>query len=238
MGKHYPARNYLPPRQATDEAYWAWTLQPSRYQQLMDLGFRRSGLVVYRPRCEGCNACQPMRVPVAEFRPSKSQRRVLKRNIDVKMELSEPRLTPEKVDLYQRYLAAQHQGTPQDGGEASMRDFLYTSCTATLEACYRDARGALLGVTILDLCRESLSSVYHFFEPREAKRSLGVYSILAEIELCRAKDLPWFYLGYWIKGCPTMEYKASYQPFELLVDGVWKRARKERTSDAPRGSGQ
>lgn len=224
---------YLPGQKATDEVFLCWTLSPARYLQLMDLGFRRSGLIVYRPRCAACSACQPMRVNVAAFKPSKSQRRVLRRNADVKMELGEPEFTPEKIDLYQRYLALQHPDSPQDSTPESLKEFLYTSCTATLEACYRDASGKLLGVTILDVNRETLSSVYHFFEPREAKRSIGVYSVLAEIELCRAKGLPWYYLGFWVKGCGTMEYKTDYGPYELLIDGKWRKASPESVVRGP-----
>lgn len=215
--------SYLDGREAIDEGYLTLQLSPARYQRLMDLGFRRSGHIVYRPVCQGCQACQPLRVLVEEFKPSKSQRRVLKRNADVVLELGEPSLTPEKLSLYQRYLEFQHPGTRQDAGLETLRDWLYSSCTATLEACYRDRSGRLVGATILDLCPRALSSVYHFFEPQEAKRSLGVYSVLAEIEFCRAKGLPWYYLGFWVRGCPKMEYKSDYAPFELMVGGRWVR---------------
>lgn len=117
---------YLPGHKATDEVFLCWTLSPARYLQLMDLGFRRSGSIVYRPRCAACSACQPMRVNVAAFKPSKSQRRVLRRNADVKMELGEPEFTPEKIDLYQRYLALQHPDSPQ---ESTPRESLRNSCT-------------------------------------------------------------------------------------------------------------
>lgn len=214
---------YLEGREATDEGYLALELSPAHYQRLMDLGFRRSGHVVYRPVCRDCRACQPLRVLVNEFKPSKSQRRVLRRNADVRLELGEPDLSEEKLSLYQRYLEFQHPGTRQEADEETLRNWLYSSNTATLEACYRDASGLLLGVTILDLCPWALSSVYHFFEPAQARRSLGVYSVLAEIELCRAKGLPWYYLGFWVKGCAKMEYKSDYAPFELMVDGQWVR---------------
>lgn len=212
---------YLPDRRARDDVFWCHSLSPARYLALMNLGFRRSGLIVYRPRCEGCKACVPLRVNVGAFAPTKSQRRVLRKNADVKLELDEPRFTMEKAELYRRYLKHQHPDSPQESSPESLREFLYTSCTATLEACYRDTGGRLLGVTILDICPGALSSVYHFFEPDEAKRSIGVFSVLAEIELCRKKGWPWYYLGFWVSGCATMEYKRGYGPHELLMDGRW-----------------
>lgn len=226
---------YLPGRNARDEVFWCHTLSPARYLALMDLGFRRSGLIVYRPRCEGCSACVPMRVNVASFTPSKSQRRVLRRNADVLLELDEPQFTAEKAELYARYLRLQHPESPQESSPESLREFLYTSCTATLEACYRDSQGRLLGVTILDICPGAVSSVYHFFEPEEASRSIGVYSVLAEIELCRKKNWPWYYLGFWVKGCATMEYKTNYGPHELLIDGKWAHPTQDEKRKTQKG---
>ncbi|MCA8946298.1 MAG: arginyltransferase, partial [Planctomycetes bacterium] len=105
----------------------------------------------------------------------------------------------------------------------SMRDFLYTSGVATVEICYRDHGGRLLGVSLCDVSRRSISSVYHFFEPNESRRSLGVFSAVKEIELCRDKQVPYYYLGFWIEGCKAMEYKNRYAPCELLIDGEWQR---------------
>ncbi|MBK8207476.1 MAG: arginyltransferase [Planctomycetes bacterium] len=224
LGLHSHECSYLPDRQATEEAWLAWQVSPAAYHELMDRGIRRSGNILYRTRCQGCRMCVPIRVPVADFKPTRSQRRVLRRNADVQMSISEPELTPEKHDVYKRYLAAQHDKSPQGADEDSLREFLYSSCVASIEVEYRDPQGRLLGVSICDISRRSMSSVYHFFEPAEAKRSIGVFSVLSEIELCRRKKIPHYYLGYWVKGCSTMEYKQHYRPFELLVNGKWQRS--------------
>ncbi len=224
LGKHSHECSYLPGRVATEEAWLAWQVSPAAYHELMDRGFRRSGNILYRTACAGCKRCVPIRVPVADFKPSKSQRRVLRRNTDVTLNVSSPDLTAEKHDVYRRYLKAQHAESPQGSDMESLREFLYSSCVATLEFEYRDKAGKLLGVSICDASHRSLSSVYHFFEPDEAGRSIGVYSVLQEIEFCRRKSIPHFYLGYWVQGCGAMEYKSQYRPFELLLEGKWERA--------------
>jgi arginine-tRNA-protein transferase len=221
LGAHSHDCSYLPGRRATEEAWLVWQLSPAAYHELMDRGFRRSGNILYHTACEGCRKCVPIRVPVDDFKPSKSQRRVLNRNEDVDLYIHEPRLTREKHDVYRRYLQAQHAKSPQGEDIESMKDFLYTSCVATVEICYRDRLGKLLGVSLCDVSRRSISSVYHFFDPDEGKRSMGVFSALKEIELCRDKKVPYYYLGYWIEGCTAMEYKNQYRPFELLIDGEW-----------------
>ena len=221
LGAHSHDCSYLPDRIATEEAWLVWQLSPAAYHELMDRGFRRSGNIIYRTACEGCRKCVPIRVRTADFKPSKSQRRVLNRNTDVVMYVHEPELTREKHDVYRRYLQAQHDKSPQGDDIESMRDFLYTSGVATVEICYRDHGGRLLGVSLCDVSRRSISSVYHFFEPDESRRSLGVFSAVKEIELCRDKQVPYYYLGFWIDGCKAMEYKNRYGPCELLVDGEW-----------------
>jgi arginine-tRNA-protein transferase len=212
---------YLP-REATDEVWIAHRLEPEAYHDLMDAGFRRSGRIVYRPRCEGCRACIPIRVPVADFRPSKSQRRARNRNRDLVLRMGEPDLTPEKTALYARYLARKHGREPEPDLEQSLREFLYESCVDTREIEYRDGAGKLVAVSIVDVCPRSMSSVYHFFDPGEARRSVGVASVVTEIELCRELGLPFYYLGFWVQGCPAMEYKANYRTCEVLREGTWQ----------------
>lgn len=221
LGPHSHECSYLDNRVATEEAWLVWQLSPAAYHELMDRGFRRSGNILYRTVCSACRKCVPIRVPVRDFAPSKSQRRVLRRNEDITMHVGEPDLTAEKHDVYKRYLRAQHASSPQGEDRESMRDFLYSSCVATVEVEYRDADEKLLGVSICDVSKRSISSVYHYFDPDEPKRSLGVFSVLKEIELCRRKKIPYYYLGYWIQGCKAMEYKNQYNPHELLIDGEW-----------------
>lgn len=213
--------SYLPGRTAEDVFTAPAALHPAVYQLYMDAGFRRSGSIVYRPDCEGCHECTPIRVPVAHFTPSRSQRRVLKRNRDVRMEIGPPVLDDDKWQLYVDYLRYQHDGSMSETRE-DLASFLYRSPTRTLEMTYRIA-GRLVGVGIVDVTPVALSSVYFFFDPEEARRSLGVFSALAEIEECRRRSLPWWYIGYYVRDCDRMNYKAAFGPNELLgTDGIWR----------------
>ena len=214
---------YIEGRTVTDELYVARSIQPESYHELMNMNFRRSGVFIYRPRCVGCTMCKAIRIPAGEFRPSRSQRRALRRNRDVRMIVRKPEVSAEKAGIYRRYLAGQHRDTTQENSLEALHGYLYDSCVETEEIEYRDAGGRLLGVSIVDVCRESISAVYHYFDPCEARRSLGTYSAVREIELCRERGIPWFYMGYWIKGCKTMDYKANFRPHEILEDGRWIR---------------
>ena len=174
--------------------------------------------------------CVPLRVPVQSFQPSKSQRRACRRNGDLSVGVDLPQATEEKFDLYRRYTTGWHGKPPaEDGGEdaeggwETFESFLYDSPVDTVEFCYRDAAGRLLGVGICDICPESLSSVYFYFDPVEARRSLGTFGAVYEIEFARSQGIPNYYLGYWVSGCGAMQYKANFRPCEILhTDGVWR----------------
>ena len=190
---------------------------PGLYHALMDLNFRRLGEIFYRPQCDACDACRMIRIPAASFRPSRAQRRCLKRNADLKLSLGSPSLSDEKQALYRRYLDARHDGQ-MDGSPAELHGFLYSSPIETLELTYA-LEGRLVGVGIVDVEPEALSAVYCYFEPSLAARSLGVFNVLRLIEECRRRGLPHVYLGYYVRGCPSMDYKALYRPCEILEPG-------------------
>jgi arginine-tRNA-protein transferase len=210
------------------------------YHELMDAGFRRSGNFFYQPTCPGCRDCRPIRVPVERFRPSKSQRRAWRRNQDLVVTFELPEPTDEKFELYRRYLRDRHGRASDDGadddGFGGFVEFLYRSPVETLEFCYRDGSGKLLGVGICDVCERSLSSVYFYFEPAESRRGLGTFSSLWEIDFARRRGIPHYYLGYWIRDCGAMSYKRCFRPFELLGgDGVWRGG--EETGQLPDNGG-
>lgn len=213
---------YLPDRFATPLFLISSLPDAAIYQQLMDAGFRRSGQVVYANRCLGCRACVSIRVPVAEFRASKSQRRVLRRNADIEVRVDVPHCDEERRALYERYQMHVH-----GSGPVSMREyeqFLFIGGDYTLEMFYW-IEGQLAGVGIVDACPSCLSSVYFFYDPAHAKRSLGVFSALREIEECRERGLPYWYSGYFVHGNDKMRYKADFRPHEFLHDdGVWRPA--------------
>jgi leucyl-tRNA---protein transferase len=223
------ACSYLPDRQTTLRAFYISRLPSDLYHDFLDAGFRRAGRIVYQPICQGCRACMPIRVSVPEFAENKSLRRCRKRNADLKVSIAPPRLTDEKFDLYRRYLAERHarklpadEGEPEENKE-SLDEFLYQSPVDTLEFVYRDSTGRLVAVGICDICSRSISSVYFYFDPSDSRRGLGNFGALTEIDCARQLKIPWWYLGYWVKGCRAMEYKADFHPHELLhPDGVWR----------------
>jgi leucyl-tRNA---protein transferase len=216
---------YLPGRVSQSRALWAERMPAQLYHRFMDAGFRRSGKLVYQPVCRGCRACTPIRVRVDSFRPTKSQRRCRRRNADLAVTVAEPVATDEKYELYRRYVTVRHGRPEADEGRESFERFLYDSPVDSVEFCYRDGAGRLLAVGLCDLCDESLSSVYFYFEPAEARRGLGTFGALFEIETAARLGVPFYYLGYWVDGCRSMQYKADFRPAEVLgADGVWRTA--------------
>jgi len=207
---------YLPGRLSRSEAYHVDELDPEFYERLLGRGFRRSGRIVYRPRCRGCAECRQIRVPLAEFQPSRSQRRVWSRNIDVVVTVQTPRVTDEKYMLFRRYVDGRHDGAMARTIEA-FQDFLYDSPTSTWEFEYR-IESQLVGISLADRCPSGLSSVYMFFDPAVSKRSLGTFSALWEMDYAKREGLDYYYLGFLVAGCRTMEYKARFRPYQILVD--------------------
>jgi leucyl-tRNA---protein transferase len=196
-------------------------LDSRQYAGLVRLGFRRSGDLIYRPQCHGCNACIPVRVPVNAFHPDRGQRRVWKQNQDLAV-IPRPQIyLQEHFDLYQRYQATRHPGGElNDPDPQKYKNFL---CDDGLNTAFYEFRldRKLLAVAVTDILPDGLSAVYTFFDPDEKRRALGVFSILWQIEEAKARALPWLYLGYWIKECRKMSYKANYRPLELFLNGRW-----------------
>jgi arginyl-tRNA--protein-N-Asp/Glu arginylyltransferase len=213
---------YLPDRVARSEGFYLeGDLDPAIYRALMDRGFRRSGRVIYRPICAGCSQCIPYRVPVAGFAPTRSQRRVRRRNQDVRVEVGDGQPTDEKFALFQRYQVEHHDGT-MAGDREDFERFCHDAPLATRELCYFVGR-RLVGVSILDVVPGAVSSVYMYFDPAYARRSLGTFSILWEIADCRERGLAYYYLGYYVPGSRTMAYKARFRPAEILdQDSAWR----------------
>ncbi len=202
------------------------------YRALLETNHRRSGWTVYRPVCRGCTACLPLRVPVATFQPTKSQRKALNRNRDVTVELGPLEPTEEKRRLHDAFVRARF--ADRDGGFGSLAE--YAQCFGTSPVTTREMRlrvgDRLVGLGIVDLLPDVVSSVYFFFDPTEARRSLGTFSALREVELARETGRRYVYLGYWIAGCREMDYKARFRPCEVLRDGAWTPLDDEPAGDA------
>ncbi len=205
---------YLPGRKATEEVFFAFEFPPELYHDFMNREFRRSGNLFYRPICENCRECRAIRVPVSGFRPSKSQRRILRKNQDLTITIKEPQFTKEKFRIFRDYSEIQHNSDSDDSPE-KFRDHLYVSPVMTLEFEYRLA-DRLVAVSIADVCSRSLSSVYAYYDPEFSERSLGTFSALWEILYCGEKGIPYYYIGFYIRDCPSMSYKARFRPHEIL----------------------
>lgn len=191
------------------------------YSFLVNRGFRRSGGLLYRPHCPGCNACIPIRIPVSKFRPNRCQRRTLSRNRDLTVYRVPPLFKDEHFELYRRYLALRHPGGGMD--DPRPEDYMnFLTCSGLDTGFYEfRAEGVLLAVSVVDHLLAGLSAVYTFYDPSAHARSLGTFSILWQIAEAQRRQLPWLYLGYWIVECSKMSYKSRFRPFEMYRNGRW-----------------
>ena len=217
------ACSYLPGRLARSQvAAPAGLVDTVVYSELVRLGFRRSGQHVYRPRCDACRACTPVRVAVDDFRPSRSQRRCQARNADLSMRLKPLVFDEAHYRLYRRYQAARHAGGGMDQDDREQfRGFLLQSRVDSALAEFT-LDGAVVMVALMDRLMDGLSAVYTFFDPDLPRRGLGTFGVLTEVRLAREMGLPYLYLGYWIEAVGKMAYKRVYQPLEALIDGQWQ----------------
>ncbi|MCW3479252.1 arginyltransferase [Neisseriaceae bacterium JH1-16] len=218
----YPC-SYLPGLQARSQvAIPADTIDADVYSQLVRLGFRRSGLYTYRPYCDSCKACVPVRVPVARFQPNRSQRRALRHHEGLTARLLPLQFHDDHYQLYRRYQRSRHAG----GGMAEDDPQQYTEfiLKSGVESSLVEFRleGVLKMVSLIDHLSDGLSAVYTFYEPDEPHASYGVYNVLWQMAQAQRQGLPYLYLGYWIEACRKMAYKSAYRPLEVLIDGRWQ----------------
>ena len=218
------ACSYLPDRQARSQvATPAHFIDGEAYSQLIRAGFRRSGQFTYRPLCESCRDCVPVRVVAAEFVPNRTQRRCQLRNMHLEARFLPLTYNDAHFALYRKYQASRHVGGGMDkDGSEQYTQFLLSSNVNSMLVEFRDA-GELVMVSVMDQTEDGLSAVYTFFDPAREKASLGTYGVLWQIDLARRLELPYVYLGYWIGATPKMAYKKQYQPLEGRVDGRWQR---------------
>jgi len=217
----YPC-SYLPDLPARSQvATPDFLISSAVYSDLVQHGFRRSGTYTYRPRCDACEACVPLRVLAQHFVANRSQRRAWKQHAELEASLSPLQDDAEHYALYQRYQRARHPDGGMDNDDReSYQNFLLQSHVDTLLVEFRE-KGILRMVSVIDLLSDGLSSVYTFYEPDLPGASFGVYNVLWQIELCRKLELDFVYLGYWIAHSQKMTYKSQYQPAQGLIAGAW-----------------
>lgn len=204
-------------------------MDSATYQALVDQGFRRSGAHVYRPACRGCARCVPVRIPVAAFRPNRSQRRNWEQNAsEIRLIDTPAAFQPAQFALYLRYLAGRHPdgSMADDTSVESYRRFLVDPWGGETRFLELRLDNRLVGVAVTDLLPHGLSAVYTFFDPELAARGPGTFAVLAQIETARRLGLPYLYLGYWIGASRKMSYKDRFRPIETWDGRQWHRVER------------
>lgn len=217
--------HYLPDRLAIQQYAIADKLTPDEYEALMDSGWRKFGQTLFRPVCQSCAECRPLRIPAAKFTPDRSQQRCLRQNADLEVRHARPIADAVRLDLYKRYQDAQTEAKGWPDAERTMdsykRQFVQNPIPSVEISIWEDS--ALRAVAITDITPNIVSGVYHFHDPDCRPRSLGTFALLQTIELARALEKRWAYFGFYVAGCPSMEYKTRFKPHEILSPGgVWE----------------
>jgi len=191
---------------------------------LINRGWRRFGFYYFHPICNGCNECKSIRIDVNDFKLRKSQKKAIKRNKNTEIIIQKPTLSQAHIDLYNKYHIYKHQHDEWTHRNISPREykenFVEGAHDFGKEVLYV-VDGELVGVDLIDILDDGISSIYFYYDPDYLNLSLGTYSLLYQVELAKVLELPWIYLGYWVDGCKAFAYKTKFEPQEIL-DGFPK----------------
>ncbi len=216
---------YLPDRLATMQHALTASLSAEEYENLMNRCYRKFGMSLFRPVCGACQACRPLRVPAAEFRPGRSQRRAWKLNQDLEVRIGEPLANAIRLELFRRYHAAQAERKGWSENEIAGDEYAFNfvlNPVPSLEVSVWEG-SALRAVLLADITPNVVSAVYHYHDPECAGRGLGTFGVLQAIELARRLQKTWVYLGFYVAGCQSLSYKSRFRPCEIMEpDGVWR----------------
>jgi arginine-tRNA-protein transferase len=217
---------YLPDRDWSLEYEMVADLSAAEYAELLAQGWRRFGAMLFRPQCPTCQACQTLRVDVAAFQPNRSQTRTWKQNIhEVTVHVGPPRVSRARLDLYDRFheMQTEVKGWPEHGAKdaASYRESFVENPAFTEEWCYFVGE-RLVGVGYVDRLLDCMSAIYYFYDPDLRERSLGTFNVLCLLEECKRARFKYLYLGYYVEGCRSLQYKANFKPNQIRrSDGTW-----------------
>lgn len=206
------------------EFFTAGTCGAEEYEQSLESGWRHSGLAFYRNRCPGCASCIPLRIDAGKLSPSKSQRRIIRKNEDLSLSFSPAVFEREDYELFTAYLENRHPGESKPFTEADYFSAYIRSPVPSGLLRYRTGDGLLAAVSYLDILPDGLSSVYFAFHPDFSARSLGTWSVFAESSFLLTLGKRWYYLGFWVPDSPTMDYKCRFRPHETAESGCWQEA--------------
>lgn len=197
------------------------------YSELITQGFRRSGKFTYRPHCEKCQACVPVRIVLNKFTPTRSQKRAYKKHQSLQASVIELQFIPEHLALYQHYQSARHADDlnvkiESENEEEQYRQFLCQSHVESLMVEFKDNEGNVKAVSVVDVVKEGLSAVYTFYDTTDTSDSYGTYTIMWLAAWAKQLSLPYLYLGYWINESPKMAYKEKFNAQQRLIDNEWQ----------------
>ena len=225
MGLHRDDCPYLPGRSACTDHRLVLELSDSEFESLLERGWRKFGAALYRPVCEKCRECRPLRISLADFTPSRSQRRCQRRNADLIVRCDTPRLDPQRLALYNRYHASQQarRGWPPVNQEESDYALAFLNSPVPVQEISLWDGDRLVAVALTDITPNLISGVYHYHDPDSLDRGLGVMVMLEVIALARRLGKTWAHFGYYVADCPSLNYKSRFRPCEVLGDdGVWR----------------